>query len=76
MTQQVGRTQHGPTYNGPIYLYRLSILSGRSQQTFSMAYALLGHAVDMPMNTIMCVYAYVYIVYLYIVCMHICALIM
>jgi len=27
MTQQVGRAQHGPTYNGPIYLYRLSILS-------------------------------------------------
>jgi len=27
-TQQVGRARHGPTYNGPIYLYRLSILSG------------------------------------------------
>jgi len=46
MTQQVGRAQHGPTYNGPIYLYRLSILSGRAQQTFSMAYALLGPPVD------------------------------
>jgi len=40
-TQQVGRAQHGPTYNGPIYLYRFSILSGRAQQTFSKAYALL-----------------------------------
>jgi len=41
MTQQVSRAQHGPTYNGPIYLYRLSILSGRVQQTFSRACALL-----------------------------------
>jgi len=49
MTQQVGRAQHGPTYNGPIDLYRLSILSGRAQQTFSRAYALLGPPVDMPL---------------------------
>jgi len=41
MTQQVGRAQHEPTYNGPIYLYRLSILSGRAQQTFRRAHALL-----------------------------------
>jgi len=40
--QQVGRAQHGPTYNGPIYLYSLSILNGRAQQTFSRAYTLLG----------------------------------
>jgi len=46
MIQQVDRAQHGPTYNGPIYLYRLSILSGRAQQTFSRACALLGPAVD------------------------------
>jgi len=50
MTQQVGRAQHGPTYNGPIYLYRLSILSGRAQQTFSRAYALLGPAIDTPLS--------------------------
>jgi len=50
MTQKVDRAQHGPTYNGPIYLYRLSILSGRAQQTFSRAYALLGPAVDMPLH--------------------------
>jgi len=49
MTQQVGRAQHGPTYNGPIYSYRLSILSGRAQQTFSRAYALLGPPVDTPL---------------------------
>jgi len=49
MTQQVGRAQHGPAYNGPIYLYRLSILSGREQQTFSRVYALLGPAVDTPL---------------------------
>jgi len=36
-------------YNGPIYLYRLSILSGRAQQTFSRAYALLGPPVDTPL---------------------------
>jgi len=46
MTLQAGRAQHGPTYNGPIYLYRLSILSGRAQETFSMACALLGPASD------------------------------
>jgi len=49
MIQQVSRAQHGPTYNGPIYLYRLSILSGRAQQTFSRTYALLGPAVDTPL---------------------------
>jgi len=46
MTQRVRRTQHGPTYNGPIYLYKLSVLNYRAQQTFSRAYALLGPAVD------------------------------
>ena len=50
MTQQVGRAQHGSTYNGSIYLYRPSILSGRAQQTFSRAYALLGPAVDTPLS--------------------------
>jgi len=50
MNQQVGRAQHGPTYNGPTYLYRLNILSGRTHQTFSRAYALLGLAVDMPLG--------------------------
>jgi len=49
MTQQVGREQHGLINNGPIYLYRLSFLSGRAQQTFSRAYAMLGPAVDMPL---------------------------
>jgi len=38
--------QHGPIYNEPIYLYRLNIISGRAQQTFSRAYALLGPVVD------------------------------
>jgi len=50
MTQQVGRAQHEPTYNGPIY-YRLSILSGRVQQTFSMVYALLDPVIDTPLST-------------------------
>ena len=35
-TQHVGRAQHEPTYNGPIYLYRLSILNGSAQQIFSI----------------------------------------
>jgi len=48
MTQQVGRAQHGPTFDGAVYLYRLSIFSGRAQQTFSRPYALLGPAIDTP----------------------------
>jgi len=52
MTQKIGRAQHGPTYNGPIYLYRLSILSGRTQQTFSRTYALLGPPVDTPLGVL------------------------
>jgi len=50
MAQQVSRAQHGPTYNGPIYLYRLSILSGRAQQTFSRVYVLPGPAIDTPLR--------------------------
>jgi len=53
MTQQVGRVQYGPIYNGLIYLYMLRILSGRAQQKFSMAYALLGPPVDMPLSIYM-----------------------
>jgi len=51
MTQQVGRARHGPTYNGAVYLYRLSILSGRAQQKLSRAYALLDPAVNTPLIT-------------------------
>ena len=45
-TQQAGRAQPGPTYNGPIYLYKLSSLGGGAQQLFGRANALLGPAVD------------------------------
>ena len=39
-TQYIGSAQPDPAYIGLIYLYRLSFLSGRGQQTFDRDYTL------------------------------------